>query len=573
MGIAGWIRARLWRADDWCAALGRLSEQVAGDASPRGTARAIDLARALELVDPDRQRALDMYMTAWRFGERTAVDDARRLAREVRAPAALAELALADHKKTADPAHLVAAATAWIDGGTPRTAEEPLRRAIEQLPDDPAVRGLLAAVSGELKDAPKVVAYWLELADAGRAEPARAYLLAARIARSAGLADIYPMILRTAFNRGLGGDLMALLEARLVEVGDTNALLDLYRQQLEVTKSDHDWVDWMRAAATRLALAGTQPGLALRLVRRTLEHAYGARHTEIPGHLASWELLVRHAHATQSTIELMPLLVDALALAFSDDERLYLGKVGFEVTWRDARDLEGARPYAGLVAELVPDHPGVCDFMSRELATLFTGAEADAFFAAAMAVVGDEPGRAEIDALPELAVAELVPEPVPAPVPATPPPVPAATPTAPARRRPISMIPLAALDALAGGKRVGVPAAPALRADAAARAARAVVPIDLALRLPGDKVASAVARDISATGLFAMTTAALEVGATIVLDLRLPGPDPLQQLHHVMTARVVRRAVTGYGLAFVDPSAEASATIAALCPGGPLTRR
>src|SRR5687768_3719194 len=129
VGIAGWIRARLWRADDWCAALARLSEHVAADASPKGTARAIDLGRALELVDPDRRRALDMYMTAWRFGERTALDDAHRLAREVRAPAALAELALAEHAKSSEPAHLVAAATAWIDGGTPRMAVEPLKRA------------------------------------------------------------------------------------------------------------------------------------------------------------------------------------------------------------------------------------------------------------------------------------------------------------------------------------------------------------------------------------------------------------------------------------------------------------
>ena len=227
--------------------------------------------------------------------------------------------------------------------------------------------------------------------------------------------------MQTAINRRLGEELALLYEDRLLARGKMEELLGFYRTELEVVTTDQEWVEKVRSAATKLVLRGRQPGLALRLLRRSLEHAYVAKLTDVPGHLASWELLLGHARRMKSTIEIMPLVVQALGQTLSDDERVYLSRVGFEVSWRDARDVEAARPYATAVAELVPDHPGVCEFMSNELAALIGDGDDDLL--AALANIGDEPAIepvATVASAPPVAVAPP-PQPQPQPQPQPPP--------------------------------------------------------------------------------------------------------------------------------------------------------
>jgi hypothetical protein len=57
MQLAGWLRSTLWRADDWRVALGHVLDGVRGDG-----ARACDVGRAFEHIEPDRSRALDAYL-------------------------------------------------------------------------------------------------------------------------------------------------------------------------------------------------------------------------------------------------------------------------------------------------------------------------------------------------------------------------------------------------------------------------------------------------------------------------------------------------------------------------------
>ncbi|HEU4611924.1 MAG TPA: hypothetical protein VFS15_07595, partial [Kofleriaceae bacterium] len=96
MALAGWLRDRLWRSDNWCAELARLRQALA--AEPRTTRtieRMLDLATATELCDPDRGRALALYLDAWRGGHTGAREHAHALAIALRAHMTLAELALA----------------------------------------------------------------------------------------------------------------------------------------------------------------------------------------------------------------------------------------------------------------------------------------------------------------------------------------------------------------------------------------------------------------------------------------------------------------------------------------------
>ncbi|MBS1120270.1 MAG: hypothetical protein H6Q90_2498 [Deltaproteobacteria bacterium] len=609
MQLATWVRTTIWRAEDWCAALGRMADELAASTpAPTTVDRALELARALELIDPDRRRSLAMYLLAWRAGRPDAGDPTRRLAREVRDHAVIAELALADYQATNDAAHLVTAGMTWVDAGTPERAVEPLTQAAVQRPNDQELKSVLAIARREVKDPHREVSRWNTLASASsRADQPRTYLHAARIAHAVKLDEIYGTLLQTAINRRFGGDFPLLFEDRLLARGNVDELLGFYRAELETVTSDRDWVEKVRAAATKLVLRGQQPGLALRLLRSSLAHAYNAKLTDVPGHLASWQLLLGHARQTSATVELMPLLVDALGRTLSDDERVFLSRVGFEISWHDARDVEAARPYATAVAELVPDHPGVCAFMSNELAALLGDEDHDLFnaFEDLGDTIPDEPIAAAAAIAQPAAVEPAPPAPAPPaptppapapPAPAPPAPAPPAplAPPVPARRvappppatalraagsprpvpasigaarppsppRAISLIPATALAALRGsGKQVGLPAVPPLRAGAEDRAARMIVPIDLELTVAGGVAFSAVARDISTTGLFVVTRAELALDTVVTIDIRLPGETVLVQARFGVSARVMRRTDAGYGVMFIAPSPELVAAI------------
>ena len=62
----------------------------------------------------------------------------------------------------------------------------------------------------------------------------------------------------------------------------------------------------------------------------SLEHAYGAKFPEVTAHLAAWELMWTHARTQHSTLDLVPLIVQALAAPLSEDGALYLARLGLE---------------------------------------------------------------------------------------------------------------------------------------------------------------------------------------------------------------------------------------------------
>ena len=95
----------------------------------------------------------------------------------------------------------------------------------------------------------------------------------------------------------------------------------------------------------------------------------------------------------------------------------------------------------------------------------------------------------------------------------------------------------------------------------AARAARRIVPIDVELLLASGVAFSAVVRDLSTTGVFIVTERLLDIGAIVSLELHLPGADLLVQSRHRVSATVVRRAESGYGLVLLEPSSELVAAI------------
>jgi hypothetical protein len=512
MRLADWIRASIWPHTDWPAALRNVCDRVSNESAPPAT-RLSDLADASELVEPDRRYALAMHQLAWqRGGSAAALVRAFEIARELGDHEVVASLGHAAYDVTRDASHLVTAGLAFVDGNLPARAEAALAKAVETRPKDEEIRSLLLMLRQSMRDPQAEISSWVARATrATGAEAGKLYLHAARLARLAGLDAIFTRHLETAFQRGRDSAASMLIEADLMARRRANDLLAFYRGRVESAGSDREWADLMRAAGTKLVLANVQRGLALRMLRSGLEAAYRAKLVDIPGHIASWDLLIRHARESRSTRELMPLVVEAMSHPLTEDARLFLARFGFDVTWREARDAEAARPYAAAIADYVPVDEELNDFIRATVPVSTTTAY--------------EPPTAPLP--PEVAVVRMK----------------------------------TALRS--GNRKPGLPTSPPVPPQAARVAERVVVPADIEVRI-GSETFSAVIRDLSKTGVYIVTDRELAIDALVKIAIELPAPGVLEITRFEATARVVRRAYTGYGMVMVAPPTALVAAIAAL---------
>lgn len=381
MGIAAWIQEALSRADSWCAELERLRAELATELPGPDTAeRRIDLAEATEHVDPDRSLALKLYLQAWRDGDLGARTRVLELARELRAYVTVAEVAISDHQDTQDPEALVTAGRAFLDAGLLERAAETFKRASTQhasLADAIGTSARLADVRTSLGyassydiDAEREIDSCMARAQtAGEGAPAL-FLQAARIARIAGL-ERYGLILGLAARScPRDEDIARLFEDVLLERGNADDLLAHHRRRFDAMKGEAAWVDCVRASASELVLRNIHPGLGLRMLRTSIEHAYAAKLPVMPRHIAAWELLLAHARTSQSTVALAPLVADGFRGALPDDDKHYLARVGLEIAWRDVGDVVAAQPYAAALLDREPGHPLATAFLAETFAEL-----------------------------------------------------------------------------------------------------------------------------------------------------------------------------------------------------------
>ena len=352
-----WRQERLWRERDWRRALEReLAALRRGPADRAGAALA--LGEALEHIHPDRRLAIAAHAAAGPDHDRGR---ARALAIELGWWPALARLAAAG---SAGQPHLVhAEVTAWLDAGAPDLAAAVLAGAPPAgAPaggrggsDDLELDAIAAALAGG-----DPVALAAELA-AAAAETRDAELLvaAARLARLAGDQGAAYRWLVAALTHAPGH---ARATALLLELagGDEGAIRELL-QILLAELEPAPWIDRVRAIGTRLASRPGTRGLGLRLLRHALDRAYADGVGPVPGHLATWSLLAEHAASSGSRHDLVALAQRALAATADETDRVWLLAFGAEVAWRDDGDLDAARSWAALLAELAPGHPVVDD--------------------------------------------------------------------------------------------------------------------------------------------------------------------------------------------------------------------
>jgi hypothetical protein len=373
MTIAAWLESALAQSRDWRGELQRHREDMTAPGAQPDADRVLDLAGALEQVEPDRRSAFSLYQAAYRGGNDRAREALLALAAELRAHVTLSELAREQHQVTQDPQALLAAARHLVDAGLLEQALAMFADAIKQHPSlaetlttSPRlgdVRYAVAKSHMRTLDAEREVDSCLARARQDPADAAAAFVVGARIARLAGSPRYAKIVAEGAAACPDSAELARLHEDLELEGATPDALLAYYAKRLEAARGEQAWIETARAAAFELILRDANPGLGLRLLRTSLEHAYAAN---LPGvmrrHLASWELLLSGARATQSTVALLPLLRAALDAELPDLAATFISQLGLQIAWRDASDVDAARPFAARLTRLVPSHSLAAEF-------------------------------------------------------------------------------------------------------------------------------------------------------------------------------------------------------------------
>lgn len=499
-----------------------------------GTAdKLFELAEATDQVDPDRGHALARYLEAARAGNQHARLRARGLALATGAHLTTAELALEDR----DP---LAAGEAFLDAGFPELAVDPLKGVIELQ----RATVLFNFATKQNIDAETEIARALAQAkqQTGRASvPAFAH--AARIAALAKLDTRLLEVLAAAQRACPDDDAVAsLVEFRLLGANRVDELLAHYRARFENAPSPAQQVERMRNAGAALLNKGLQPGLALRMLRMSLETAYVAKLANVPNHIATWESLAAHARAQQTTLDLVPLIVQALESPLSDDAAVYLSRLGLEIVWKDGNDTLAAQPYAATLLDFVPDHPLATAF-TKEIAAAMKPTELPPAPPAPVEKRPTQPNAPLKITADDTIVKRSVTQPNPQVQTITgrlallKPPSPRAT----TLRRDTSPFPMQ--------QTIAKP-----RTETKDRAPRKVVPVDAVVEMKNGQHFATVLRDVSTSGAFVMTKRSFAVGDTVQLEMKVPIPGRLHaQTTHRTTARIARVTDVGCGLAYVDP--------------------
>src|SRR5690606_14073157 len=250
--------------------------------------------------EPDRSRAIEMYLVAWKAGRHLAtLVRARALCIELGDLATAAKIARLQHQHRPEPSLLVEEGLALLDAGQRDLAVRPLAEAARLRPDERGIALALAVARGEWPDVGAAAEQLLGEARAqGPGSPGAELLLhAARVVHlHGGEPARYGQLLAAAFECDPRMDrAYALHAAHLTAHGSGDQLLAVYRRRIEHAPSLAARYEDLRRAGVRLVLEDTQPGLGLRLLDRALREAYGHELSPVPGQIASLELLRRHA--------------------------------------------------------------------------------------------------------------------------------------------------------------------------------------------------------------------------------------------------------------------------------------
>lgn len=378
--IAPWLSEILYAEWDWRAVLRRVAAELCGSAEQRARA-SVEVARALEHVEPDRRFALAMYRHA---GPDHDEGRGLELAIELGQWEDVSQLAMVARTTRGSLDALVSEGRALLELGQETRAQ----RLVPATPSSAGVVALRAELDGGSEAA---LGEWVsrgeQLAGAASAE---CFVVAARLARVLGRSDWHKW-LEAALRADPGHRfaLALLLDSRWTKGRrGVSTLLEVLRQRLgqfDERGELRSWCDATRDAALRLWFSSDAEkvrGLSRRLLVASLERAYQERLPQIPGHLAIWAALDAGAAADGTRVELLRLIVEALDVPAPAHDHVWLAALGSEICSR-AGNPTAARAYAVVVAEHAPLHPAAREWFGHATSVpVRSEVELEAFHAA-----------------------------------------------------------------------------------------------------------------------------------------------------------------------------------------------
>src|SRR5437868_508825 len=145
------LRERLRRSRDWAATIDELEKELeASGAKPDQSEKLYELARLVEDVIPERERALGLYQRAWKVhpDNLKALTRAREVYGELGRHEMVAKLGEMELRSPAAPIDLAAiVGEALLDAGQRDKAIPFLERALERTPDSARVQDAIAATN------------------------------------------------------------------------------------------------------------------------------------------------------------------------------------------------------------------------------------------------------------------------------------------------------------------------------------------------------------------------------------------------------------------------------------------
>ncbi|KAB2904204.1 MAG: hypothetical protein F9K40_07020, partial [Kofleriaceae bacterium] len=410
------LRERLRRSRDWAATIDELEKELetSGGAKPDQSEKLYELARLVEDVIPERERALGLYQRAWKLhpDNLKALSRAREVYGEMGRHEMVAKLGEMELKSPAAAAELAAiVGEALLDSGQRDKAEQVLERALERTPDSIRVQDAVAALNYDPDEWAEQVERLAE--DSSRfddAMAARMLLRAARILRLEKPDDPrFERLLERVFEKDVDEpSANAMYEALLAGEQRWDDLERHHERRANHARDAAQRADRYRGFALVWLQRFKDRDRSARFAARALDSAAANGASPSRSLVAAYSL-VHQVHGERgewgAVVDIGERVLDHLR----GEDRLYVAMQAGQIAWKHLEDVNRARRLFAAAAEIAPDAPVVEDFVKEH------GLAAAPAPASSGSIPVAAPVAAQVETAPASApiVVEAKPEPKP----------------------------------------------------------------------------------------------------------------------------------------------------------------
>ncbi|MBV8761915.1 MAG: tetratricopeptide repeat protein, partial [Deltaproteobacteria bacterium] len=364
------LRERLRRSRDWTQTIDELEKELeASGTKPEQSERLFELASLVEDLIPERDKALTLYQRAWKLhpDNLKALSRAREVYGEIgrfEMVAKLGEMELRSPLAAQNLAQIVG--EAMLDSGQKDKALPVLQRALGADPTSMRVKDALAAVTYDQEGWSDTVDMLSD--DAESHDDATCVRMLLRAARIVKIESPEDPRLEELLKRIFVKDIDEPSANFMYETSLANAQRwdDLERHQMRRVDraSDHaKKVDALRMFALEWLQRFKDTDRGAKFFDAALKATAANGMSTMRSVVAAFSL-VKRVHGDKGEWSKLLDLADAVLERVGPDERLFVALQCGQIAFDKANDLERAKKYFAIAAQVEPSNPNVQDFIS-----------------------------------------------------------------------------------------------------------------------------------------------------------------------------------------------------------------